>query len=213
MTAIMRKIPMIRPPMHAGGGVGDPNGNSGAPGLPPSATEGAKFARDEMVQRYALARGRFFERLFRFPDFDIFTAASTQATSTRSIDIKSNGDSFVRLVALRGVVNTFGSAGQGNNFEAKNVSFTLAADGVEDFTTSGQTTLPVSFAEAFADDSAPWLWLTAPPLLRVGETLAANITAIIAQIPEEVGWQPQLCLRLCDDNVWCELYGYSYDEI
>jgi hypothetical protein len=212
MPPQMRKLPMVRPPMHAGGGVGDPNGNSGAPGGAPGGTSGAKWARDEMVQRYALARGRFFERLFRFPDFDVFAAGVGVGTSTRSITVKSNGDSFVRLVAMRGVVNTFGSAGQGNNFEAKNVSFTLSADGLEDFTTSGETTLPVSFAEAFAEDSAPWLWLTAPPLLRVGETMSATLFANLAQIPEEVGWQGQLALRLCDDNVWCELYGYNYDD-
>jgi hypothetical protein len=208
----MRKIPQVRPPAHAGGGIADPFGNSGSPGPATAGTSGAKWARDEMVQRYALARGRFFTRLFKFPAFDILDSISAVATSTRSIQIKSNGDSFVRLVAMRGVVNTFGSAGQGNNFEAKNISFTLQADGLEDFTTSGETTLPVTFAEAFADDAAPWLWLDAPPLLRVGETLSATTFYNLAQIPSDVGWRPELTLRLIDDNVWCELYGYDYAD-
>ena len=114
----------------------------------------------------------------------------------------------MRLVALRGVVNTFGSAGQGNNFEAKNTFLQLEIDGLEDFTTSGKTVQPISFDAAFSENAAPWLWLSAPPILRVGETVSAIITMILAQIPEEVGWQAQLALRLVDDNVWCELYGY-----
>jgi hypothetical protein len=203
-----RRIPMVRPPLHAGGGVGNPFGNSGAPGLPASQTEGARFARDEMIQRYALARGRWFERVFVFPPFLVFDAASL-ATDTQQIDVKSNGDSFVRLVALRGDVNTFGSFGAGNNFEAKNTFLQLEIDGLEDFTTSGKTIQPISFDVAFSDSAAPWLWLATPPLLRVGETVAATITVTQAQIPNDVGWQPQLALRLVDDNVWCELYGYS----
>jgi len=201
-----RRIPMVRPPMHAGGGVGDPFGNSGAPGLPPD-SEGAERARDEAVQRYALARGRWFERVFVFPDFLVFDAASL-ATDTQQIDVKSNGDSFVRLVALRGTVNTFGSAGAGNDFELRNTFLQIEIDGLEDFTTSGKTIQPISFACAFSDSAAPWLWLSAPPILRVGETVAATVTVIQAQIPSEVGWQPQLAFRLVDDNVWCELYGY-----
>jgi hypothetical protein len=205
-----RVIPMVRPPLHAGGGVGDPNGNSGAPGLPPGGTSGAKFADDEARELYALARGRFVERLFVFPDFAIFEEATGPATDTQQIEVKSNGDSFVRLVAMRGVVNTFGSFGAGNNFEAKNTFLQLQADGLEDFTTSGKTVLPISFDAAFSENAAPWLWLAAPPLLRVGETLAATITVKQAQIPSEVGWQPQLALRLVDDAVWCQLYGSSY---
>lgn len=202
-----RRIPMVRPPMHAGGGVGDPFGNSGAPGLPP-AGESAGRARDEMIQRYALARGRWFERVFVFPPFLTFEAATGPATDTQFIDVKSNGGSFVRLVAMRGVVNTFGSAGAGNNFEARNTFLQLEIDGMEDFTTSGKQIQPISFATAFAEDSAPWLWLAAPPILRVGETVAATVTVNQGQIPSEVGWQPELALRLVDDDVWCELYGY-----
>lgn len=201
------RTPMVRPPLHAGGGVGDPFGNSGAPGLPPPG-EGAKAARDEMIQQYALARGRFFERLFVFPDFAVLTNASVVNQDVQKIDVKSNGGSFVRLVAMRGVVNTFGSFGAGNNFEARNTFLQLEIDGLEDFTTSGQTVQPVSFATAFAEDSAPWLWLSAPPILRAGETIAATITMALAQIPDEVGWQAELALRLVDDEVWCELYGY-----
>lgn len=198
---------MVRPPLHAGGGVGDPFGNSGAPGMPPPDGEGAERARDEAVQRYALARGRWFERVFVFPDFAVLQATGAPS-DTQQIDVKSNGDSFVRLVALRGSVNTYGSFGAGNNFEARNTFLQLEIDGLEDFTTSGKTIQPISFDVAFSDSAAPWLWLSAPPILRVGETIAATVTVIQAQIPEEVGWQPQLALRLVDDNVWCELYGY-----
>jgi len=196
---------MVRPPLHAGGGVGDPFGNSGAPGMPPG-DESAQREHDEAVQQFALARGRFFERVFVFPVFAILTNASTNQ-DTQSIDIKSNGDSFVRLVAMRGVVNTYGTFGAGNNFEARNTFFQLQADGLEDFTTSGKTVQPISFDAAFSENAAPWLWLSAPPILRVGETLAAIVTMISAQIPDEVGWQAQFAVRLVDDNVWCELYG------
>jgi hypothetical protein len=203
-----RRIPMVRPPLHAAGGVGDPFGNSGAPGMPPPDREGDKAARDEMIQRYALARGRWFERVFVFPDFAIMTAASGVNSDAQQIDVKSNGDSFVRLVAMRGVVNTFGSFGAGNNFEAKNTFLQLEIDGLEDFTTSGKTVQPISFDAAFSENAAPWLWLSAPPILRVGETVAATVSMILAQIPSDIGWQAQLAFRLVDDNVWCELYGY-----
>lgn len=208
-----RVIPVVRPPLHAGGGVGDPNGNSGAPGLPPGGISGAKRADDEARELYALARGRFVERLFVFPDFAVFEQATGGDVDTQQIDIKSNGDSFVRLVAMRGVVNTFGSFGAGNNFELKNTFLQLEADGLEDFTTSGKTVLPVSFDVAFSESAAPWLWLAAPPLLRVGETLAATIRVNQAQIPAEIGWQPQLALRLVDDSIWCALYGYDYPHL
>lgn len=204
-----RRIPYVRPPVHAQGGVGDPNGNSGAPGLP-GPSEGQKRAYDEAILRYAIARGRFFERLFVFPDFAVL-AATGASEDTQSIDVKSNGDSFVRLAALRGVVNTFGDFGAGNNFEAKNTFLTLGIDGLEEFTTSGKTTQPVSFAAAFAEDASPWMWLTAPPLIRVGETLAATVSVIQAQIPDKVGWQAQLVCRFIDDNAWCALYGIGDD--
>jgi hypothetical protein len=202
------RIPMVRPPMHAGGGVGDPFGNSGAPGMPPPGGESVERARDDVVQRYALARGRWFERVFVFPDFAILTNASTTDNDTQQIDVKSNGDSFVRLVAMRGTVNTYGSAGAGNDFELRNTFLQLEIDGLEDFTTSGKTIQPISFANAFSDSAAPWVWLAAPPILRVGETISATVSMILAQIPDEVGWQAQFALRLVDDNVWCELYGY-----
>lgn len=203
-----RRIPGVRPPMHAGGGVGDPFGNSGAPGMPPP-SESAKRARDEAIERYALARGRWFERLFIFPAFDTFAASTpTLVESTQSIDIKSNGDSFVRLVAMRGVVATFGAAPLGGNYETVHTFFQMEIDGLEDFTTSGRTVQPSSFDMAFSESAAPWLWLAAPPILRVGETVAVKVTIDPTVITGEVAWQPQFGLRLVDDNVWCELYGY-----
>lgn len=201
-----RRIPMVRVPRHAGGGMADPFGNSGAPGMPPP-SESAQRGRDETIERYVMARGRWFERVFTFPDFAQFQPTGITEDS-QQIDVKSNGDSFVRLVAMRGVVNTFGSFGEGNDFEAKNTFLNLQIDGLEDFMTSGKTTQPTSFATLFSDSAAPWLWLGAPPILRVGETVAAIISVIQSQIPEGVAWQPQLSLRLIDDNVWCELYGY-----
>ena len=199
-----RHIPVVRPPMHAGGGVGDPFGTSGAPGMPPS--ESAERARDEAIERYALARGRFFERIFRFPDFQILTALGP-TTDTQQIDVKSNGDSFVRLVAIRGIVNTFGALPSGTNHEAANTFLQLEIDGLESFMTSGRVELPASFAILFSETAAPWLWLSAPPIIRVGETLSANVRVNAANMPPEVGWQPELALRLVDDNVWCALYG------
>lgn len=195
-----RRIPMVRTPLHASGGVGDPFGNSGAPNLPP--LEGGKRARDEAIERYALARGRFSERLFVFPQFQtLFTPA--KLSDTQQIDVKSNGDSFVRLVAMRGVINVIGALPNGN--EAANTFLQLGIDGLEDLMTSGKQAQPASFAVLFADESAPWFWFAAPPLLRVGETLQAQIN--VTQVPAEVAWQPELALRLVDDEVWCQLYG------
>lgn len=201
-----RRIPGVRPPMHAGGGVGDPFGNSGAPGMPP--LESSQRARDEAIQRYALARGRWFERLFVFPDFALFPSGGTVVEDTQQIDVKSNGDSFVRLVAIRGIIATTGTTPTGTNYEESHSFLQLEIDGLEDFTTSGKTVQPVSFDVAFSNSAAPWLWLAAPPIIRVGETVAAKVTIDPAIITAETSWQPQLALRLVDDNVWCELYGY-----
>lgn len=194
---------MVRPPRHAQGGMADPFGNSGAPGMPPD-SEGAKRAHDEMVQRYELARGRFLERVFVFPSFDPLNAATP--SNQQSIDVKSNGDSFVRLVAFRGVVDTSDAVYSGA--ERLRTFLNMQIDGLEDFCTSGRQTQPASIAALFADESAPWFWFSAPPLLRVGETIAATMQA--APPPaggEGQSWLPQLVLRLVDDETWCQLYG------
>jgi hypothetical protein len=197
-----RVIPVIRPPLHAAGGVGDPYGNSGAPGLPPS--ENQKRARDETIERYALARGRFAERIFEFPTFQpLFLPGPL--TDSQQIDVKSNGDSFVRLVALRGVVNTLGALPSGTNFEAANTFLQIGIDGLEDLMTSGKQAQPASFAMLFSETAAPWFWFSAPPLIRVGETMQATVT--VQQVPAEVAWQPEVACRFVDDEVWCQLYG------
>jgi hypothetical protein len=195
-----RRIPMVRPPRQAaGGGVGAPSfaNNSGAPGQP--SREDGKRARDETRLRYALARVRFFERLFVFPQFAALSAATPQ--DSQSIDIKSNGDSFVRLVAMRGCMTSNAPlTGQ----ELAQLFLTLSIDGLEDFTTSGQRQNPASFEIMFSESAAPWMWLAAPPLLRVGETISATIRTTVSG---EVALTPQFAVRLVDDNVWCELYG------
>jgi hypothetical protein len=191
-------IPLVKPPGREAGSVGAaPWGASGAPGMPPSET--AKRARDEGRLRYALARGRFFERVFVFPQFAGLQGATQD---TQNIDVKSNGDSFVRLVALRG---TFTSSTTLNGQELASLFLDFEIDGLEDFMTSGRTRQPASFDILFSNSSAPWLWLAAPPLIRVGETIAATISAL-ARVGEDI-LTPQLAVRLVDDNVWCELYG------
>lgn len=199
-----RQIPMVRPPRQAGGGGSNaPSfGMSGAPGYPN--ITGSKRAYDEMRLRYAMARGRFSERLFVFPQFAALNA-TTNPFDTQQIDIKSNGDSFVRLVAMRGAFTENAAptgivAGQSN----AGLFALLNIDGLEDFMTSGRQSNPASFDIMFSNESAPWLWLAAPPLLRVGETLSVRISTILTGI--EYAITPQFAVRLVDDDVWCQLY-------
>jgi hypothetical protein len=196
-----RRIPMVRPPRQAsGGGLGAPSyGNSGAPGQP--ALERGQRARDETKLRYALGRGRFFERVFVFPDFAALAAGGTPQ-DTQNIDVKSNGDSFVRLVAIRGAFDTDANL---TGKEGAELFLTLGIDGLEDLMTSGRTVQPASFAILFSESAAPWFWFAAPPLIRVGETLAATIRTTYSVSESTI--TPQLAVRLMDDNEWCKLYG------
>lgn len=207
------RIPMVKPPMQSssgGGPMGAPSwGESGAPGMPPS--EDAKRARDEMVQRYTLARGRFFERVFTFPNLQAISAAGSPLPNNTvgRVDVKSNGGSFVRCVAMRGTAVRSDGAGLSAGLELAQLFLLLSVDGVEDFTTSGQATQPVSYETLFSEAAAPWFWFAAPPLLRVSETLSATISTTFQATSGEtqVTLTPQLTLRLIDDDAWCALYG------
>lgn len=196
------QVPAVRPPREAsGGGEGPDYGTSGAPGQPPLGR--GKRARDEIRERAAMARGRFSERIFRFPDFLPILPQTT--SDDNPIEAKSNGDSFLRFVAMRGGLKATTAAL--NGLELANMRLQLSIDGLEDLCTSGKTALPAEFDGLFSNTSAPWFWFAAPPLVRVGSTISANVTNDFAAGEGAPHLTPYLMLRLVDDCVWWDLYG------
>lgn len=194
----MGDVPMVRPPRFAhGGGAADAFGGSGAPGLSPG-----RDARDLSVQYSDDERGRFTERIFAFPQFAALPAVG--GTDSQTIQVTSVRSSFVRLVALRGVLQ-MSSILPLTGLERAALMLRVQIDGEEDLTTSGTTSNPASFAALFADSSAPWLWFAAPPRLRVGDIIQATVTnnSLLAG----PALTPEVVCRLVDDEWWQSLYG------
>lgn len=205
------RSPLVRPPRFAqGGGVASAFGNSGAPSVPVPGTRrgrmlGIQYADDE--------RGRFTERIFEFPQFPALTAGgSTVATaqSSQTIQVTSNRTSFLRLVALRGILQL--SSGDLTGFETANLMLRLQINGEEDLTTSGQKSNPSSFAMLFANPTAPWLWMACPPRLRVGDLIQATVTNVTPGGEGVPSLTPEIALRLVDDEWWRALYGGDFDD-
>lgn len=193
-------VPLVRPPQWAQGSGQPPYGTSGAPGNP---QPGTQRARDLLTQISDDARGRFTERVFRFPDFgNIATGNSSPAVQ---IQVTSNRTSFLRLVAMRGGLKNAQTTPL-TGLELGGLTLRLQINGSEDLTTNGQGEINAEFDGLFSP-IAPWFWFAAPPRLRVGEQVQATVTNNFNASGEGSGLTPYLMLRMVDDEFWRELYG------
>jgi hypothetical protein len=200
----MGDVPLVRPPRFAqGGGAADAFAGSGAPGL----ASGGRDARDLSVLYSDDERGRFTERIFAFPQFAALVPGGTGVAGTtdaQTIQVTSVRSSFVRLVALRGVLQ-FSNTLPLTGLERAALMLRIQIDGEEDLTTSGTTSNPASFAALFADSAAPWLWFAAPPRLRAGDIVQATVTNNAPGGGPTL--TPEVVCRLVDDEWWQSLYG------
>jgi hypothetical protein len=178
-------------------------GASGAPGMP---QPGSQRARDLAVAYADDERGRFTERIYRWPDFGTINGLGSAPTPPQSIQIVSNRTSFVRLVALRGGLKTVSGAHVAANLDPANISLRLQINGEEDLTTNGQGSLPAEFDGLFSP-VAPWFWFAAPPRLRVSDQLQATISSTFPGGDGNVPVTVYLLARIVDDEWWRELYG------
>lgn len=200
------RIPMVRPPRFAsGGGAAAAFGMSGAPAVPvPNSRRGRILA-----QQYADdARGRFTERVFEFPPYDALVPGGSTvvgASQMQTVQVVSNRTSFVRLVALRGILK-MSSTTPLTGLELANLMLRLQINGEEDLITSGESSNPSSFEILFSNTTAPWYWFAAPPRLRVGDQLQATITNDLS-VESETDLTPELAARIVDDKWWMALYG------
>jgi hypothetical protein len=205
------RTPLVRPPRFAqGGGVASAFGGSGAPSVP---VPGTRRGRELAIQYADDERGRFTERIFEFPQYPPLLAGGAVvagATSAQTIQVTSNRTSFVRLVAIRGILQL--SDSQLSGFETANLMLRLQINGEEDLTTSGQKSNPSSFAMLFANPTAPWLWMACPPRLRTGDVVQATVTNITPVGEGAPILTPEIACRLVDDDWWRALYGGDYDD-
>jgi hypothetical protein len=191
---------LVRPPRQAGGGAASPSfGLSGAPDVPRPGSRRGKMLE---IQVGDDERGRFTERVFEFDPFTplAFGAVPIQQT----VQIVSNRTSFVRLVAMRGVLSN-SSVTPLTGLEEANLLLSLSINGEEDAITNGKNATSSSFAELFAP-IAPWYWWAAPPRLRVSDTLMARVNNALSG--EEV-FAARLALRIVDDQWWRAMYAHD----
>ena len=205
------RVPLVRPPRFAqGGGAADAFALSGAPAVPvPSSRRGRELA----IQYADDERGRFTERVFIFPQFAALVPGGSSvvgAQQAQTVQVMSNRTSFVRLVALRGILQN-SSALPLTGLELAQLQLRLQINGEEDLTTSGQQSNPASFATLFANQTAPWFWMACPPRLRVGDILQATCTNN-ASADGGATLTPEVSCRLVDDEWWRALYGGDYDD-
>jgi hypothetical protein len=203
------RSPMVRPPRQAqGGGASDAFGSSGTPGLVVP-RPGSRRARLLAMQYADDERGRLTERIFVFPQFNALQpggAPVPAASQQQTIMVTSNRSSFVRFVAVRGVVQN-SSVLPLTGLEAATLSLRLQINGEEDLTTAGQVSGQASFATMFSDNAAPWFWLAAPPRLRAGDEILVTVTNISPVVEGAPVLTPEVALRLVDDEWWRILYG------
>lgn len=207
-----RRIPMVRPPRFAqGGGAAEAFGMSGAPPAPrPSSRRGKLLA----IQYADDERGRFTERVFTIPQFAALAPGGPTvpaATQQQTVQAVSNRTSFVRMVAVRGVLQ-FSNTLPLTGLELANLTIDIQLDGEENLFTSGdKQTRDPTFAELFSNESAPWFWFAAPPRLRVGDTMLVTCTNIFPASTEIV-LTPAVSFRFVDDRWWQAMYGQIADE-
>ena len=207
-----QRIPLVRPARFAqGGGSADSFGLSGAPAVPvPNSRRGRELA----IQYADDERGRFTERVFIFPTFSPLAPGGPSvaaAMQSQTIQIMSNRTSFVRLVALRGILS-FTNNLPLTGLELAQLLLRLQINGEEDLTTSGQQSNPASFATLFANQTAPWFWMACPPRLRVGDILQATVTNNAVAGEGAPTLTPEVTCRIVDDEWWRALYGGDYDD-
>jgi hypothetical protein len=205
------RVPLVRPPRFAqGGGAASAFGEtSGSPAVP---TPSSRRGRELQIQYADDERGRFTERVFVFPQFAALVPGGSSvagAQQQQTIQVMSNRTSFVRLVALRGIL-TNSTVVPLTGLELANLQLRLQINGEEDLTTSGQQSNPASFATLFAEQTAPWFWFACPPRLRVGDILEATVTNNTPLAGATL--TPEVACRLVDDQWWRALYGGDYED-
>jgi len=203
-----RRVPLVRPARFSGGGgaTGAFDTGSGAPAVPVPTSARARML---MLQYADDERGRFTERIFEFPQFaDLTTGgfSTPSANDTQQIEVTGNRTSFLRLVALRAVLQNSNQTPL-SGLETAQLLLRLQVNGEEDFTTGGNVSAPSSFAMLFSDVAAPWFWFACPPRLRVGDTVQATVTSIAAGGEGAPILTPEVAVRLVDDEWWQVLYG------
>ena len=207
-----QRTPLVRIPRFAsGGGAASAYGNSGAPAVPvPDSRRGRELA----VEYADDERGRFTERVFVCPPFSPLTPGGpTVATATQmqTVKVTSNRTSFVRLVAMRGVLFNSDVLPL-TGLELAQLKLRVQINGEEDFSTSGDSSLPTSFAILFADVDAPWFWWACPPRLRSSDNIEVTVTNFAPAVEGAPTLTPEVAFRLVDDEWWRALYGGDYDD-
>lgn len=185
-------------------------GGSGAPAVP---VPGSRRAALLALQYADDERGRFTERILKVPAFNALAPGGLSVAAANqqiSVSIVSNRTSFVRLVAVRGVLKNSSSALTG--LEEANLLLQVSINGEENLVTSGEAGgVPASFAELFATDSAPWFWFAAPPRMRIGDLLNTTVTNDLA-ISTETNLTPAVSYRIVDDQWWQAMYGAVIED-
>lgn len=200
------RVPMIQPPRQlSGGGAAPAFGTMAGPAPLANSRRGRllalQYADDE--------RGRFTERVFTIPQFSALAPGGPSvaaATQQQTVQMVSNRTSFVRLVAMRGVLQLSDTLPL-NGLETANLTMDVQLDGEENLFTSGdKQTRPPTFAELFATDTAPWFWFAAPPRLRVGDTMLVEVTNTFT-VGTDIHLTPAVSFRIVDDRWWQAMYG------
>lgn len=206
------RTPLVRPARFGqGGGAASAFGISGSPAVP---TPDSRRGKELQIQYADDERGRFTERVFIFPTFSPLAPGGLVvpgASQSQTVQIMSNRTSFVRLVAVRGILS-FTNVLPLTGLELAQLQLRLQINGEEDLTTSGQQSNPASLATLFAQQTAPWFWFACPPRLRVGDIVQATVTNTWPAGEGTPTLTPEITLRLVDDEWWRALYGGEYDD-
>jgi|SRR5579862_1915647 len=200
---------LVKPPrQQMGGGAAPAFGSSGAPLVPIPDTERAR----ELAIEYADdERGRFTERVFKVPPFNALAPGGPSvpaAIQSQSVQAVSNRTSFVRLVAIRGVLQN-SSVTPLTGLEAANLGLQVQINSQENLVTNGAAQAGnafVTFAEMFSDVAAPWFWFAAPPRMRVSDTVQVTVVNLFP-VAAEVNLTPAVSIRFVDEDWWMALYG------
>jgi hypothetical protein len=160
----------------------------------PQVTRGRWLARERADD----AQGRFSERVFQF----VFPPIPANTTATLVQPMTSMGGRFVRCLAIRG---STGSNRAPTPLDQAFLLLRLQLNGENDWI-GGNGSNFASFASLFDNRVSPWFRFLSPPLLRTGDLLTATVkntepTGEVAPL-----LQPQVGLRIIDDDLWQELY-------
>jgi len=184
------------------------------PGAPVPATSRAALLARQRAEEGA----HFKERVLEFPAFT--TISPGAPSSTVRTAVPSNGGRFVRLVAMRGVIQSTNTPPV-TGLEPAGVLLRLVLNGTDDLIrselggsnsasfdmlfshTNGVYIIPAQLDATLTSD--PWFWFAAPPRLRAGDLLQATVSNI-ATFEGGPSLLPELALRIVDAAWWERFY-------